>query len=127
MQVNFPLVKGSDGYFKRLPDTESVKQRLAQMMLTNPGERVGVPAFGAGIRKFLFEPLDSDSFSAMKDAIRNQIIIFEPSLAVERIDIWADYNLDPPLVYIRLTVMDMRQAELTQYDFTIKYRNPLFR
>ena len=40
-----------------------VDQMIRQVLLTNPGERVGLPQFGCGLRSLVFAP-DSDALAA---------------------------------------------------------------
>ena len=40
-----------------------VDQMIRQLLLTNPGERVGLPQFGCGLRSLVFAP-DSDALAA---------------------------------------------------------------
>jgi phage baseplate assembly protein W len=37
-------------------DAEHVRDELLQLLLTSPGERLFLPAFGGGVRKLVFEP-----------------------------------------------------------------------
>lgn len=70
--LNFPL--GSDvekgGYFKKISGVKMVRAAIRQLLLTERGERVMLPEFGCNLRKFLFSPLDENTFTAIKDEIR---------------------------------------------------------
>lgn len=45
-----------NGHYDMINDiVVNVKQNLKNLLLTSPGERVMLPDFGVGIRKFLFE------------------------------------------------------------------------
>jgi phage baseplate assembly protein W len=52
--------------------TESVKQNFKMLLLTNPGERIMNPDFGAGIRKYLFSQESENYQENMQQAILNQ-------------------------------------------------------
>jgi phage baseplate assembly protein W len=43
-----------------------VDQMIRQVLLTDPGERVCLPAFGAGLRRLLFAPLNASLASTTK-------------------------------------------------------------
>jgi len=66
-----PLVKDTvDGlYSMNKTALESVKQDLKMLILTNPGERIMNPDYGAGLRQLLFSQ-DTDS---LRDQIKYQI------------------------------------------------------
>ena len=48
------------------------KQNLRMLVLTNPGERVMIPDFGAGIRKMLFEQQSPGVFGMIRERIISQ-------------------------------------------------------
>lgn len=43
-----------------------VEQMIRQVLLTDPGERVCLPTFGAGLRRLLFAPMNSSLGSSTK-------------------------------------------------------------
>jgi hypothetical protein len=72
----------SDGYTLNKTFVEMVKQNLKMLVLTNPGERVMIPQFGVGIKKYLFEPDSQDVFSEIEGAIRSQVSSYMPFVEV---------------------------------------------
>lgn len=59
-----------------LPKTsgiELVKNNLIQLLRTERGERVMLPDFGCNLRKYLFEPLDEETFRSIKNEILTTI------------------------------------------------------
>ena len=61
MAVSFspkiPLTSGNTHYDMISDLTENIKQNFKNLLLTSPGERVMIPNFGCGLRRFLFEPI----------------------------------------------------------------------
>ena len=59
MAVSFspkiPLTSGNTHYDMISDLTENIKQNFKNLLLTSPGERVMIPNFGCGLRRFLFE------------------------------------------------------------------------
>lgn len=52
-----PIEIGKSGDFEYISDAlENIRQNLKMIILTNPGEKILDPAFGLGIRRYLFEP-----------------------------------------------------------------------
>jgi len=49
---------------------ENIQQNLKNLVLTSPGERIMIPDFGAGLRRFLFE----QNTEVVQESIRNAII-----------------------------------------------------
>jgi len=66
---------------------EAIRQNMKMIVLTTPGERVMDPAFGVGLRRFLFRPLTSQTFEAIATAIRYQITKYMPYIKFRGIDI----------------------------------------
>lgn len=127
MQVDFPLQKGSLGYFQVVEDAESIRGRLIQLLKTSPGERVGVPSFGVGIDQFLYAPMDMITASDIKAAISRQMSVFEPFLQILSISVYGEYVTQPPVCHVIMTLRNRRTQEELSFDFNIKYRNPIIR
>jgi len=64
---------------------------IQQVLLTNPGERVCVPTFGAGLRRLLFAPMNSSLAAtakitvtqALNQWLSNQITVQDVTVATE--------------------------------------------
>lgn len=89
-----PLVKDmTDGFALTRTIRENIKQSLKMLVLTNPGERIMLPEYGVGLRRFLFE--------SNVPITRSRII----SKLVEQVDEYIPYV---QIVDVRIT----EQAEL---------------
>ena len=87
ISVKLPLSYDSeDGPYRLTKDLkENVQQNFKNLMLTNPGERVMIPNFGAGIRQLLFEPITEELFSALRTRIFTQVRTYMPFVNIEDI------------------------------------------
>lgn len=77
-----------------------IKSNLTNYMLTNKGERVFNPEFGADLRKLLFE--QNSDFTNAKDLLLDNLAIYFPMITVESLDFIPDINrhlLNIKLVY----------------------------
>jgi uncharacterized protein len=63
MHVDFPLRVDAAGRTARTPRAEHVRDLVAQVLFTEPGERVNRPTFGCGLRRLLWMP-NSDVLAA---------------------------------------------------------------
>ncbi len=55
--IAFPFRIGADGRSAApAGDSDHVRDEILQLLLTNPGERLFLPAFGGGVRRLVFEP-----------------------------------------------------------------------
>ena len=64
---------------------EQTKANLINYLLTNKGERVFNPNFGADLRNLLFEGVLDRTTDELQSAIQNDINQFFPQVAVEEI------------------------------------------
>ncbi len=70
----FPFRIGSDGRTAQVSSlADHVKDELIQLLLTNPGERLFLPEFGAGVRRMVFEGAYESTAAITKAAITQAI------------------------------------------------------
>lgn len=70
-------------------EIEDIEESLRILMATTPGERVMQPAYGCSLRRYLFETMNEQTLTAMKDAIRKAILFFEPRVRLNRVEVSA--------------------------------------
>ena len=81
-----PITRDQTNGYKMLDDLRDVvKQNFRMLILTNPGERVMLPEFGVGLRRFLFEGISNDTFTKLAVRIRQQVRKYMPFLDIEDI------------------------------------------
>jgi hypothetical protein len=66
-------VDSKDGIKLNKTYRDLVVQNLKMLLLTSPGERIMIPDFGCGIRRFLFETDHSSTYSTISGIIYNQV------------------------------------------------------
>jgi len=62
-----------------------IEQAIRIILLTNHGERLMRPDFGAGLRDFLFEPASTATLEAIRARVTSALIDFEPRIEVESV------------------------------------------
>lgn len=67
--------------------TRLVRQNLKNLILTSPGERIMDPAFGVGIKRFLFENKTVNVTNNIKSLIIGQVKKYMPFLSIEDVKI----------------------------------------
>jgi phage baseplate assembly protein W len=94
----YPIIKHPLGLLRTQRDMNQVKADLLVLLLTEPGERVMLPEFGTPLKRFLFEPNDSEIVGGVREAISNSIRTWEPRIAVSNIEITnSRENIEPVL------------------------------
>jgi uncharacterized protein len=83
--VRLPLC-GPDGW-AWTEDPEAADQAVRAVLLTEPGERIGRPLFGAGLRRFLFQPNSLETRTRLRLAIEDAMRRDLPRLLLEGVDV----------------------------------------
>jgi len=78
---SFPL-ETAGGQGDMVQFEEDVRQAILIILLTNNGERMMRPTFGAGLNKFLFEPINPTTMSALQTRVHDALIDWEPRIDV---------------------------------------------
>lgn len=86
--VFFPLL-GEKG-FRWHGDDSVFRQSLLHLLLTEPGERVGRPTYGVGLRRYLFELNNVATRSKMREQIVSAIRAWEPRVSLASVDVIPD-------------------------------------
>jgi phage baseplate assembly protein W len=95
--VVFPLMNG--GVFQQsLTIKEQVKSNIINVLLTQRGERVLQPDFGAGLKNILFENnADPDE---IQDLIFSQLQTYVPEIIMDRVEVQTD--IDRHIIFVTL-------------------------
>jgi len=99
LHLAFPFRIGNNGRAVQVATLEDhVRDELVQLILTNPAERLFLPAFGGGVRRLVFENVD-DTTGAMVKAmltrsisqwIGNRVALEELTVVIENETIAVD-------------------------------------
>lgn len=69
---------------------EQLKYNIINYLLTDRGERIFNPTFGAGLRSRLFEQITQESNEALKMSIQTSVESYFPSVEIAKLDILSD-------------------------------------
>lgn len=92
--LRFPVKVGDDGRLHWAEGANDVRQSIQIILLTEPGERLMLPNFGAGLRRFLFEPNNVATHRLIQERIERALGRWEPRVRVQRVSVEADAD-DP--------------------------------
>ena len=85
--VAFPLRMGPVGRIIWSEGERDVEQSIAIILKTDNEERIGLPAFGASLSAFLFEPNNAATHARVAHAIETALKKWEPRIVVEAVDV----------------------------------------
>jgi len=66
-----------------LYDIDSIKNSIANIFLTSPGQKILSPEFGINLRRFLFEPISNFTAYRIKSDIVNNLPDQEPRIELQ--------------------------------------------
>jgi Bacteriophage baseplate protein W len=92
--VAFPPHVGPDGHIAWSEGETNIRQAIEVILKTEERERLNLPAFGAGLRRFLFEPNTVGTRHQIADRIQRALQLWEPRIAVSGVDV--DDDADDP-------------------------------
>lgn len=105
--------------FKPIYSTaEQIKYNLINLLLTNKGERIENPEFGADIKKELFEQIDENTFESLKDKIIDNVSVFIP--AVTLTDVTITPSTDSNTISINIEYKLKTSGELLKLNIILK-------
>jgi phage baseplate assembly protein W len=83
LAVLLPMSTDSMDGFAMIKDYKSlVKQNLKMLMLTVPGERIMLPKYGVGLKKYLFSNFHEGVEEQIRDDIRLQVAKYMPVVKI---------------------------------------------
>ena len=99
--IGFPVGPSRASRLAFSDGPENIVESLRLILSTEPGERVMLPAFGAGLRRFLFEPNVPATHRLVEEACRRAVQRWEPRVHLEDVQVSADRG-DPGYAKVEL-------------------------
>lgn len=90
----FEVGVGSSGRFQWSAGPENISESIRLILMTEPGERIMRPSFGAGLRRFFFEPNVPATHRLIEERVTDSLARWEPRIEVDRVAVAAD-RADP--------------------------------
>ncbi len=79
----FPPRVGADGRMLWSEGELNVRESIAIILRTTPGERLMLPAFGAGLDRYLFEPNNAATLRLIQEEIKRALTRWEPRIRLD--------------------------------------------
>ena len=92
--MSFPPRIGPNGRFAVSEGPENVRESIRVILLTEQEERLMLPEFGGGLKRFLFEPNVPSTHRLIQDTIEQALGRWEPRIHLESVDVRADEQDD---------------------------------
>ena len=114
---SLPLRRDEQNGFALTQSTmEVIRQNFKNLILTNPGERVMMPTFGVGIRRFLFEPNNVNTHGNISSAVDEQVGQYMPFIEINELDFHVDEVIAPNALNLTIfyTVVPLEVSDAVQ-------------
>jgi phage baseplate assembly protein W len=116
--IAFPPGVGNDGRMAWSEGETNIRESIRIILLTEPGERLRLPEFGAGLRRFLFEPNTVSTRHLIQETINRALFEWEPRITVDSVDVQPDPN-DPEAAVATITYMLVATQVLERVSLTV--------
>jgi len=88
--ISFPPRLGIDGRWAWSAGGQNIREAIQVILLTIPGERLLLTAFGGRLKKYLFEPNTVASRRQMQEEIVRAVTQWEPRVSLDRVTVDGD-------------------------------------
>lgn len=88
--IAFPFAIGEGGRIAWSAGADNIAQSIRIILMTEPGERIFLPEFGAGLRRFLFQPNIISTHRVIRETITQALSRWEPRIELENVTVLAD-------------------------------------
>ena len=92
--ISFPPHVGADGRIAWSEGEENIRDAIRIILGTERNERLRLPDFGAGLKRYLFEPNTVATRHQLQEHILRALAAWEPRIAVDSVDV--DEDPDDP-------------------------------
>lgn len=97
-----PKFEKETGTVAMVANEQDIRESLNILLSTSLGERVMQPRYGCDLNDYMFESLNSSVIGYIKDRVKNSILLYEPRIIAEKIDVTSDGSFD--LIEGRFTI-----------------------
>jgi phage baseplate assembly protein W len=115
--VNIPF-SGEVAFTPNYLTKDAIKNNLINFFLTNPGERPGNPAFGGGLRQYIFTQIEQNNLDFIKEDIQDKINQNFPNISLDSIEILENIDFNSINVVINYSVPNTDINDELQLSFS---------
>lgn len=106
--LGLPFLPDERGRLPQASGPEKVRQSIAIILDTERGERMMLPGFGCGLRRYLMQPNSTGTRAQIQRDVERALKTWEPRIDVDRVDVVP--GDDPALVIIDITYIHRRDG-----------------
>ena len=113
--MGFPPQLDADSRVAWSVGPANVRESIRIILTTEPGERLMLPAFGAGLGRFLFEPNTVTTHRSIEEAVLQSLTRWEPRIKLDEVTVQPDaQDALAAVVTVRYTLVVNRATDQLQ-------------
>jgi len=117
--IGLDLPFNANGVFRSTYQSkDAVKVNLVNYLLTNPGERVGNPTFGSGIRAFVFEQIADENLEFLEDKLQEDINNNIPNINLQNVTVNGSPDLNTIIIKIDYSIAQTGITDNVELTFS---------
>ena len=97
--------------------SDQIQSNLINLLLTNKGERLYNPEFGADLKTVLFEGITEDTSNIIQNLIITNVNIFIPEITISSVDVVKDEDNNTISVTVQYRINISGQANQITVQF----------
>lgn len=117
--ISFPVRVNRDGRVGWSTGAENIREAIRVVLMTDPNERLMLPAFGAGLRSFLFEPNIPATHRLIQERITHMLTRWEPRIELVNVSVAEDED-DLQQANVTVEYKLVATDERTQLDLSVR-------
>ncbi len=95
-----------------------IKESLAILLATAPGERVMQPTFGCGLKSMVFDNIDETAITEIRDLIERAVLFFETRIDLDDVYVDTENIYDGLMeIHISYTIVSTNTRSNIVYPF----------
>jgi phage baseplate assembly protein W len=114
--VDLPF-SGPVAFIPNYQTKDSIKNNLVNFLLTNPGERIENPTFGAGLRAYIFTQIETENFEYIKEDLQDKISTNFPDIRLEDVEVFQDVNENTIQIRIAYSIPNTNINDTLELNF----------
>jgi hypothetical protein len=119
LQLGWPFAPAPRDGALSYPDLDrSIRDQIKIILLTQPGEMLLQPAFGAGLQDLLHEPNTLGTRRRIRDLVHRAVARWEQRIVLDQTDVW-ELEGRPDAVRVELGYRIKRTGTAGQFHFDL--------
>ena len=103
---------------KMVSEEDDIRESLFILFSTSPGERIMYPTYGCGLRSMVFEGMNENAITEIKDLIDRAVLFFEPRITLNSIEVTTEEQNEGRLnIALEYTVKTTNSRSNMVYPF----------